>query len=152
MKLCAIKIPFGKSGHNYVVYIINSTHNYSAVANETLATQHDNTNNWMLETIVPLNPSKAKKSKMLKFPLINSSSLTVVSANKTPLPIHSISPSTGLLPMYKYNRIIRHIHMWPDLRKPGFHTHPISWFQQNITYCYNVLEDRNFDMSFFYLT
>ena len=57
------------------------------------------TNNWMLEIIVPLNPSIAKKSIIPRLFLNNNSSLTVVSANKNPEPIHSISPSTGLLPI-----------------------------------------------------
>ena len=37
-------------------------------------------------------------------------------------------------------------YMWPDLRKPGFHTHPILWLWQIITYRGNILKPCNFKM------
>ena len=38
--------------------------------------------------------------------------------------------------------------MWPDLRKPGFYTHPISWLQQIITFCIKKILVWNFNMLF----
>ena len=47
---------------------------------------------------------------------------------------------------YAYIMYITLSNMWPDLRKPGYHTHLISWLCQIITHCQRYTRSKIWDI------